>query len=90
MKDKKAKTVLHSFIEIVSESNRKPNKLISYRLMKEENVTIDLCKNGSNHDILMYFTHNKFKSIVAERFVRTLKSTIYKKLTANYSKFYLV
>ena len=27
LKDKKAKTVFHGFIEIVNESNRKPNKL---------------------------------------------------------------
>ena len=27
LKDKKGKTVLNSFIEIVNESNRKPNKL---------------------------------------------------------------
>ena len=27
LKDKKGKTVLHTFIEIVNESNRKPNKL---------------------------------------------------------------
>ena len=30
----------------------------------------------------MYSTHNEVKSIVAERFVRTLKSKIYKHMTA--------
>ena len=30
----------------------------------------------------MYSTHNEGKSVVAERFVRTLKSKIYKHMTA--------
>ena len=34
-------------------------------------------------------TANEGKSVVAERFIRTLKSKIYKKMTANDSKFYL-
>ena len=32
-----------------------------------------------NNDILMYFTHNEGKSVIAERFIKTLKSKIYKK-----------
>ena len=44
LKTKKAKTVLNAFIKIVNESNHKPNKL--YGLIKEENFTINLCKNG--------------------------------------------
>ena len=30
----------------------------------------------------MYSTHNEGKSVVAERFIRTLKSTIYKYMTS--------
>ena len=30
----------------------------------------------------MYSTHNEGKSIVAERFIRTLKNTIYKNMTS--------
>ena len=30
----------------------------------------------------MYSTHNKKKSVVAERFIRTLKNKIYKHMTA--------
>ena len=30
----------------------------------------------------MYSTHNKEKSVVAERFIRTLKNEIYKHMTA--------
>ena len=43
LKDKKVKTVLNVSIEIVNESNRKQ---ITYGLIKEENFTINLCKNG--------------------------------------------
>ena len=41
--DKKAKTVLNAFMEIVNESNCKQSKLW---LIKEENFTINVCKNG--------------------------------------------
>ena len=34
----------------------------------------------------MYSTHNEGKLIIAERFIKTLKSKIYKRMTANYSK----
>ena len=44
LKDRKDKTVLNAFIEIVNEFNR-VNQII-YGLIKEENFTIDLCKNG--------------------------------------------
>ena len=42
-----------------------------------------------NNDVLMYSTHNEGKSVIAERFIKTLKSKIYKKMTANDSKYYL-
>ena len=32
---------------------------------------------SQNNDIKMYSTHNKGKSVVAERFIRTLKNKIY-------------
>ena len=35
-----------------------------------------------NNDIEMYSTHNKGKSVIAERFIRTLKNKIYKYLTS--------
>ena len=34
----------------------------------------------------MYLTHNEGKSIIAERFIKTLKAKIYKKMTADDSK----
>ena len=37
----------------------------------------------------MYSTHNEGKSIIAERFIKTLNAEIHKKMTANDSKSYL-
>ena len=37
----------------------------------------------------MYSTSNEGKSVIAERFIKTLKSKIFKKMTANDSKYYL-
>ena len=34
------------------------------------------------NDIRIYSTHNEGKSIVAEKFIRTLKNKIYKHMTA--------
>ena len=77
LKDKKDKKVLHAFTEIVNESDRKANKLwvgqsreFYNKLMKEW---------LGNNDILMCSTHNKGKSVTAERFNETFKFKIYKK-----------
>ena len=86
-KDKKSKTVLNVFLEIVNESNYKPNK---YGLIKEESFIINLCKNGQTIMIfLMHSTYKEGKSVIAEMFIQTLKSKIYKKNTATDRKSYL-
>ena len=38
------------------------------------------------NEILMYSTHNEGKSVAAKRFIKTLKSKIYKRLTATSKK----
>ena len=42
-----------------------------------------------DNNILMYSTHNEGKSVIAERFIKTLKAKIYKQITANDNKSYL-
>ena len=37
---------------------------------------------ATKNPIEIYLTHNKEKSVVAERFIRTLKSKIYKHMTS--------
>ena len=36
----------------------------------------------SDNDIIMYSTYNEGKSVVTERFIRTLKNKLYKHMTA--------
>ena len=36
-----------------------------------------------DNDILMYSTCNEGRSVIAKRFIKTLKAKIYKKMTAN-------
>ena len=73
MKDKKAKTVPHGFIEIVNIFKHKPNKLWD----DQERETYDnlIQKWLDKNDILMYSTYIEGKSVVAEWFIRTLKGT---------------
>ena len=42
-----------------------------------------------NNGILMYCTHNEGKSVIAEKFIITLKNKICKKMTANNRRSYL-
>ena len=41
------------------------------------------------NDIELYSTHNEGKSVVAERFIRTLKSKIYKYMTSVSKNIYI-
>ena len=77
LKDKKGKTVLNAFIEIVNESNRKPNKLWIDQGREFYNKLLQKWLKDNN--ILMYSPHNEGKSVITERFIRILKSKIYKK-----------
>ena len=76
-KNKKGKTVLNGFIEIINESNCKPNKL--WFDQGREFYSKLMQKLLDNNDILMYSTHNQGKSVIPERFIKALKAKIYKK-----------
>ena len=64
-------------MKIVNESNRKPNKLSVDQGSEFYNKLMQEWLD--NNDILMYSTHNEGKSVIAERFIKTLKTVIYKK-----------
>ena len=73
MKDKKAKTAPHGFIEIVNIFKHKPNKLWDDQ---EREIYDNLIQKWlDKNDILMYSTYIEGKSVVAEWFIRTLKGT---------------
>ena len=65
---------------MLDDSKRKPNKIWVDKGSQFYNRSMEswLEKN----DIEMYSTHNEGKSVVAERFIRTLKTKIYKYMTS--------
>ena len=83
----KVKQVLNAFIEIVNESNQKPNKLWVNQGREFYNKLMQ--EWLGNNNILMYCTHNEGKSVITKRFTKALKVKIYKKLITNECKSYL-
>ena len=80
LKDKKGATIVNVFQSILDNSERKPNKIwIDH---KYEFYNTHFKKWLKDNNIEMYSTHNEGKSVVAERFIRTLKNKIYKHMTA--------
>ena len=66
---------------ILKKSDRKPNKIWVDKGGEFYNRSMKSCLEKKN-DIEMYSTHNEGKSIVAERFIRTIKNKIYKYMTS--------
>ena len=80
MKNKKGIAISNAFHKILKESNRKQNKIWVDKGSKFYNSSVKKWLKDDN--IEMYSTHNERKSVVAERFIRTLKTKIYKYLTS--------
>ena len=87
LKDKKGITITNAFQKILKESSRKSNKIwvqkgseLYHRSMKSW-----LEKNA----IGIYSTDNEGKSLVAKRFIRTLKNKIYKHMTSISENIYI-
>ena len=80
LKDKKGISIVNAFNKIIKQSNRKPNKIWVDQGREFYNNVFK--KWLSDNDIIMYSTYNEGKSVVAERFIRTLKSKLYKHMTA--------
>ena len=76
LKNKKGKTVVNVFLEIVNESNRKPKKLWVDQGIELYNKLLQEWLD--NNDVLMYSTHNEGESVINERFIKTKKAKIYK------------
>ena len=73
-------SILNAFQQILKDSNRKPNKIWVDKDGEFYNNSFK--KWLQNNDIAMYSTHNEGKSVVTERFIRTLKNNIYKHMTS--------
>ena len=80
LKDKKGISIVKAFQSILKQSNSKPNKIWVDKGSEFYNAYFK--KWLRDNDIVMYSTHNEGKSVVAERFIRTLKSKIYKYMTS--------
>ena len=79
IKDKKGTSIVNAFKKIISEK-RKPNKTwVDQGSEFYNNAFKDFLKIDN---IEMYSTYNEGKSVVAQRFIRTLKNKIFKLMTA--------
>ena len=80
LKDKKGISIVNAFNKIIKQSNRKSNKIWIDQGGEFYNNVFE--KWLSDNDINMYSTYNEGKSVVIERFIRTLKNKLYKHMTA--------
>ena len=80
LKDKKGISIVNAFNKMIKQSNRKPNKIWVDQGGEFYNNVFE--KLLSDNDINMYSTYNEGKSVVGERFIRTLKNKLYKHMTA--------
>ena len=87
LKDKKGISTVNAFQKILKEPDRKPNKIWVDKGSEFYNNSFK--KWLKDNDIEMYSIHNEGKSVVAERFIRTLKNKIYKYMTSISKKLYV-
>ena len=80
LKNKKGISIVNAFQKILKESDRKPNKIWVDKGSEFYNNSFK--KWLKDNDIEMYSIHNEGKSVVAERFIRTLKNKIYKYMSS--------
>ena len=80
LKDKNGVNIVDAFRKILDKWGRKPNKIWVDK--RSEFCKSPFKKWLKNNDIEMYSIHNEGKSVVAERFIRTLKTKIYKYMTS--------
>ena len=78
IKDKKGTSTVNAFKKIISEK-RKPNKIWVDQGSEFYKSFKDFLKINK---IEMYSTYNEGKSVLAERFIRTLKNKTFKHMTA--------
>ena len=80
LKDKKGISATNGFNKIIKQSGKKTNKIWVDQGSEFYNHVFKRWLSRNN--IIMYSTYNEGKSVVAERFIRTLKNKLYKHMTA--------
>ena len=86
LKDKKGIGIANAFNKIIKQSNRKPNKIWVDQGGEFYNNVFENWL--SDNDINMYSTYNEGKSVVVERFIRTLKNKLCKHMKATCKNVY--
>ena len=76
LKDKKGVSIVNEFRKILDDSKRKPNKIWVDKGSEFYNNSFK--RWLQDNDITMYSTNNETKSVIAERFIWTLKNKICK------------
>ena len=79
LKDKKGVTIVNAFQKILDKSARKPNQIWVDKGSQFYNSSFK--KWLKVNDIEMYSIDNEGKPVVAGRFIRTLKTKVYKYMT---------
>ena len=74
MKDKNDVSIVNAFQKLLDKSGRKPNKIWVEKGSEFYNRSFKKCLK--ENDIEMYSIHNEGKSVVAERYIRTIKTKI--------------
>ena len=87
LKDKKGISIVNAFQIIFKKSKRKPNKIWVDKGSEFYNNSFK--KWLKDNHIEMYSTNNERKSVVAERFIRTLKNKIYNYMTSMSKNVYI-
>ena len=80
LKDEKGTTITNAFQKILDESGRKPNKIWVDK--GSEFYKRPMKSWLQDNNIGTYSIQNEGKSVAAERFIRTLKTKIYKYMTS--------
>ena len=80
LKDKKGASIVNAFQSILDKSHLKPNKICVDQGSEFYNSFVK--KWLKDNDISMYSTYNEGKSVVAERYIKTLKNILYKHMAA--------
>ena len=88
LKDKKGVIIVNAFQKVLDDSKRKPNKISVDKGSEFYNRSM---KSWSKKNYIeMYSTHNEGRSVVAERFIRTLKTKNYKYMPSISKNVYIV
>ena len=86
-KDKKGVSIVDAFQKILDHSIRKPNKIWVDKGSEFYNNSFK--KWWKDNDIEIYSIYNEGKPVVAERYIKTLKTKIYKYITSVSKNLYI-